>query len=110
MISPNERILIEIVKRNSKERAALYLEDYIQRNGFLSNEAGDIIKKLLEEKENEPKPKPDVVLITEVEQMIKEIENLPDIVHSDSIMDVEGVSWKPMKNEVIKIIKRTCDL
>ena len=110
MISPNERILIEIVKRNSKERAALYLEDYIQRNGFLSNEAGDIIKKLLEEKENEPKPKPDVVLITEVEQMIKEIENLPDIVYSDSIMDVEGVSWKPMKNEVIKIIKRTCDL
>lgn len=110
MISSNERILIEIAKRNSKERAALYLEDYIQRNGFLSNEAGDIIKKLLEEKENEPKPKPDVVLITEVEQMIKEIENLPDIVYSDSIMDVEGVSWKPMKNEVIKIIKRTCDL
>ena len=110
MISPNERILIEIVKRNSKERAALYLEDYIQRNGFLSNEAGDIVKKLLEEKENEPKPKPDVVLITEIEQMIKEIEGLPDIIYSDSIMDVEGVSWKPMKNEVIKIIKRTCDL
>lgn len=110
MISPNERILIEIVKRNSKERAVLYLEDYIQRNGFLSNEAGDIVKKLLEEKENEPKPKPDVVLITEIEQMIKEIEGLPDIIYSDSIMDVEGVSWKPMKNEVIKIIKRTCDL
>ena len=110
MISSNERILIEIVKRNSKERAAAYLQDYVQRNGFLNNEVGDIVKKLLEEKENEPKPKPDVVLITEVEQMIKEIENLPDIVYSDSIMDVKGVSWKPMKNEVIKIIKRTCDL
>lgn len=110
MISPNERILIEIVKRNSKERAAAYLQDYVQRNGFLNNEVGDIVEKLLEEKENEPKPKPDVVLITEVEQMIKEIEGLPDIIYSDSIMDVEGVSWKPMKNEVIKIIKRTCDL
>ncbi|WP_406543851.1 hypothetical protein [Pseudobutyrivibrio sp.] len=63
MISPNERILIEIQKRNSKERGALYLQDYIQRNGFLNNEVGDIVKKLLEEKENEPKPKPDVVLV-----------------------------------------------
>lgn len=106
MISPNERILIEIVKRNSKERAALYLEDYIQRNGFLSNEAGDIVKKILEEKQNEPKPKPDVVLITEVEQMIKEIEELPDTIYSDSIMDIEGVSWKYMKDKVLKIIHK----
>ena len=106
MITPNERILIEIVKRSSKERAAAYLQDYIQRNGFLNNEVGDIVKKLLEEKVNEPKPKPDVVLVTEVEQMIKEIENLPDIVYSDSIMDVEGVSWKYMKDKVINIIKK----
>lgn len=110
MISPNERILIEIVKRSSKERAAAYLQDYVQRNGFLNNEVGDIVKKLLEEKENEPKPKPDVVLITEVEQMIKEIEDLPDVIYSDSIMDVVGVSWRHMKDKVIEIIKRTCDL
>lgn len=106
MISSNERILIEIVKRNSKERAALYLQDYIQRNGFLSNEAGDIVKKILEEKQNEPKPKPDVVLITEVEQMIKEIEELPDIIYGDSIMDVKGFYWGGMKNKVIKIIHK----
>lgn len=110
MISPNERILIEIVKRNSKERAAAYLQDYVQRNGFLNNEVGDIVKKLLEEKENEPKPKPDVVLITEVEQMIKEIEDLQDVIYSDNIMDVVGVSWRHMKDKVIEIIKRTCDL
>lgn len=106
MISPNERILIEIVKRNSKERAAAYLQDYVQRNGFLNNEVGDIVKKLLEEKENEPKPKPDVVLITEVEQMIKEIEGLPDTIYSDSIMDVTGVSCKNMKDKVIEIIRK----
>ena len=106
MISPNERILIEIVKRSSKERAAASLQDYIQRNGFLNNEVGDIVKKLLEEKANEPKPKPDVVLITEIEQMIKEIENLPDTIYSDNIMDVTGVSWKYMKDKVIEIIKK----
>lgn len=106
MISPNERILIEIVKRSSKERAAVYLQDYVQRNGFLNNEVGDIVKKLLEEKENEPKPKPDVVLITEVEQMIKEIEELPDIIYGDSIMDVKGFYWGGMKNKVIKIIHK----
>lgn len=106
MISPNERILIEIVKRSSKERAAAYLQDYVQRNGFLNNEVGDIVKKLLEEKENEPKPKPDVVLITEVEQMIKEIESLPDTVYSDSIMDITPVSWRHMKDKVIEIIRK----
>lgn len=106
MISPNERILIEILKRSSKERAAAYLQDYVQRNGFLNNEVGDIVKKLLEEKENEPKPKPDVVLITEVEQMIKEIEELPDIIYGDSIMDVKGFYWGGMKNKVIKIIHK----
>lgn len=106
MISPNEAILIEIVRTNTKERAALYLEDYIQRNGFLSNEAGDIVKKILKEKENEPKPKPDVVLITEVEQMIKEIEELPDTIYSGSIMDVTGISCKKMKDKVIEIIRK----
>ena len=110
MISPNERILIEIVKRSSKERAAAYLQDYVQRNGFLNNEVGDIVKKLLEEKENEPKPKHDVVLITEVEQMIKEIENLPDTIYSNNIMDVIGISWKSMKNEVIKIIRKRIEV
>ena len=110
MISPNERILIEIVKRSSKERAAAYLQDYVQRHGFLNNEVGDIVKKLLEEKENELKPKPDVVLITEVEQMIKEIEDLPDVIYSDSITDVIGISWKSMKNEVIKIIRKRIEV
>lgn len=110
MLSPNERILIEIVKRNSKERAAAYLQDYIQRHGFLNNEVGDIVKKLLEEKENEPKPKPDVVLITEVEQMIKEIEELPNTIYSNNITDVIGISWKSMKNEVIKIIRKRIEV
>lgn len=50
MISPDEAILIEIVRVNTKEQAALYLEDYIQHNGFLSNEAGNIVKKILKEK------------------------------------------------------------
>ena len=109
MLNPNERILIEMVKRSSKERAAAYLQDYVQRHGFLNNEVGDIVKKLLDEKENEPKPKPDVVLITEVEQMIKEIENLPDTVYSDSIMDVVGVSWRHMKDKVIEIIRKYTD-
>ncbi|WP_406543853.1 hypothetical protein [Pseudobutyrivibrio sp.] len=38
--------------------------------------------------------------------MIKEIEELPDIIYSDSIMDIEGVSWKYMKDKVINIIKK----
>ena len=102
MISPNERILIEIVKRSSKERAAAYLQDYIQSNGFLSNEAGDIIKKLLKEKDD--KPKPDVN--PNIEQMIKEIEELPDTIYSGSIMDVTGVSCKNLKDKVIEIIRK----
>lgn len=109
MLSPNERILIEMVKRSSKERAAAYLQDYVQRHGFLNNEVGDIVKKLLDEKENEPKPKPDVVLITEVEQMIEEIESLPDTFYSDNIMDVTPVSWRHMKDKVIEIIRKYTD-
>lgn len=103
MISPNEAILIEIVRANTKERAALYLEDYIQRNGFLSNEAGDIVKKILKEK---VRPKPDAIPVIEIEEMIKEIKELPDTIYSNSIMDVEGTSWKYMKDKVIGIIKR----
>lgn len=50
-MNPKEEILIEIIKVNNKEMSALFLQDYIQRHGPLSNEAGDIVKKLLEEKE-----------------------------------------------------------
>ena len=50
MISTQETLLIEIVRVSSLDMAAIYLESYIQENGFLSNEAGDIVKKLLKEK------------------------------------------------------------
>jgi transcriptional accessory protein Tex/SPT6 len=102
MLNLNETILVEIVRVNTKEVAALYLQDYIQSNGFLSNEAGDIIKKLLKEKDD--KPKPDVK--PNIEQMIKEIEELPDTIYSGSIMDVTGVSCKNMKDKVIEIIRK----
>ncbi len=46
-----EQVLTAIIEANTKDMAILYLEDYIQRYGFLSDEAGDIVKKLLEEKE-----------------------------------------------------------
>lgn len=102
MLNLNETILVEIVRVNTKEVAALYLQNYIQSNGFLSNEAGDIIKKLLKEKDD--KPKPDVK--PNIEQMIKEIEELPDTIYSGSIMDVTGVSCKNMKDKVIEIIRK----
>lgn len=102
MLNLNEKILVEIVRVNTKEVAALYLQEYIQSNGFLSNEAGDIIKKLLKEKDD--KPKPDVK--PNIEQMIKEIEELPDTIYSGSIMDVTGVSCKNMKDKVIEIIRK----
>ena len=102
MLNLNETILVEIVRVNTKEVAALYLQEYIQSNGFLSNEAGDIIKKLLKEKDD--KPKPDVK--PNIEQMIKEIEELPDTIYSGSIMDVTGVSCKNMKDKVIEIIRK----
>lgn len=100
MISPNERILIEMVKRNSKERATAYLQDYIQRHGFLNNEVGDMVKKLLDEKANKPKAQ------SNIEQMIEEIESLPDTFYSDNIMDVTPVSWRHMKDKVIEIIRK----
>ena len=102
MLNLNETILVEIVRVNTKEVAALYLQDYIQSNGFLSYEAGDIIKKLLKEKDD--KPKPDVK--PNIEQMIKEIEERPDTIYSGSIMDVTGVSCKDMKEKVIEIIRK----
>ena len=102
MLNLNETILVEIVRVNTKEVAALYLQAYIQSNGFLSNEAGDIIKKLLKEKDD--KLKPDVK--PNIEQMIKEIEELPVTIYSGSIMDVTGVSCKNMKDKVIEIIRK----
>jgi hypothetical protein len=50
MISIQEALLIEIVRVNTLNMAAIYIENYIQHNGFLSDEAGDIVKKLLKEK------------------------------------------------------------
>lgn len=50
-MDPKEEILIEIIKVNDKERSALFLQDYIQRHEPLSNEAGDIVRKLIAEKE-----------------------------------------------------------
>lgn len=102
MISQDEAILIEIVRVNTKERAALYLEDYIQRYGFLSDEVGDIVKKILKKKDSESKP--DAIPVTEIEEIIKEIQELPDIIYGNSIMDVKGISWKCMRDRVIEII------
>lgn len=100
MLNPNERILIEMVKRNSKESAAAYLQDYIQLHGSLNNEVGDIVKKLLDEKANKPKAQ------SNIEQMIEEIESLPGTFYSDNIMDVTPVSWRHMKDKVIEIIRK----
>lgn len=82
--------------------AAIYLEDYIQQNGFLSNEAGDMVKEILKEKNSELKR--DAIPIAEIKEMIKEIQELPDIIYGDSIMDVKGISWKCMRDRVIEII------
>lgn len=46
-----EKYLIALIKANNLEVCALYLQDYIQRNGPVSNEAGDEIKKILAEKQ-----------------------------------------------------------
>jgi len=48
-----EQILIEILKANRLEVLVSYLQYYIKRNGFPSDEAWLIIKKLVEEKQNE---------------------------------------------------------
>ena len=49
-MTDKERVLIAIIEANTKDMAILYLQDYIQKNGFLSNEAGDEVKRLLEAK------------------------------------------------------------
>lgn len=105
MTSHREIVLMMVMKASKREDAAQVLTNYIETHGFVSDETAETIRKILEEKDKEPK-----ISVAEIKQTIKEIEDLPDIIYSDSIMDVEGVSWKPMKNEVIKIIKRTCDL
>ena len=46
-----EIIFIIIAVILLKEKSALFLQDYIQRHGPLSNEAGDIVRKLIKEKE-----------------------------------------------------------
>lgn len=51
-MTDSERVLIEIVRVNTLEMAIQYVQYYVQRNGFLSNEAGDEVKRLLEEKNN----------------------------------------------------------
>lgn len=94
-----EIILMMLMKANKKEDALVILEDYIQQNGPVSNETGETIKKILEEKERK-------IPISAIEQMIAEIKNLPDTVYSDNIMDVNGVSWKRLKDKVIEIINK----
>lgn len=50
-MSEKEEFLIAMVKANSKDMAIQYLQYYIQRNGFLSNEAGEEIRRILAEKD-----------------------------------------------------------
>ena len=50
-MTQSEKLLIAIIKINDLEACALVLQDYIQRNGPVSNEAGDEIKKILAEKQ-----------------------------------------------------------
>lgn len=47
-MNAKEKILIEIMKVNTKDMAVLYLESYIQENGFLSDEATKEVRKILE--------------------------------------------------------------
>lgn len=48
-----ERILIELIKASDKEHAALILESYIQQNGFLSDDVGEEVRRILENKKDE---------------------------------------------------------
>ena len=105
MTSHREIVLMMVMKASKREDAAQVLTNYIETHGFVSDETAETIRKILEEKDKEPK-----ISVTEIKQTIKEIEDLPDTVYSDNIMDVKGVSWKHMKDKVINIIKRTCDL
>lgn len=99
MTSHREIVLMMVMKASKREDAAQVLTNYIETHGFVSDETAETIRKILEEKDKEPK-----ISVAEIKQMIKEIEKLPDTVYSDSIMDVAGVSWKHMKDKVIEII------
>lgn len=46
----SEKLLIEIMQANRKDIAIIYLEDYIQIYGFLSDEAGREVRKIIKEK------------------------------------------------------------
>ena len=94
-----------IMKASKREDAAQVLTNYIETHGFVSDETAETIRKILEEKDKEPK-----ISVAEIKQTIKEIEDLPDTIYSDSIMDVKGFYWGDMKDKIIKIIKKTCDL
>lgn len=93
------------MKASKREDAAQVLTNYIETHGFVSDETAETIRKILEEKDKEPK-----ISVAEIKQTIKEIEDLPDTIYSDSIMDVKGFYWGDMKDKIIKIIKKTCDL
>lgn len=99
MTSHREIVLMMVMKASKREDAAQVLTNYIETHGFVSDETAKTIRKILEEKDKEPK-----ISVAEIKQTIKEIEDLPDTVYSDSIMDVAGVSWKHMKDKVIEII------
>lgn len=47
----SEKMLIATIKASNLEVCALFLQDYIQRNGPVSDEAGDEIRKILAEKQ-----------------------------------------------------------
>lgn len=105
MTSHREIVLMMVMKASKREDAAQVLTNYIETHGFVSDETAETIRKILEEKDKEPK-----ISVEEIKQTIKEIEDLPDTVYSDSITDVIGISWKSMKNEVIKIIRKRIEV
>lgn len=101
MTSHREIVLMMVMKASKREDAAQVLTNYIETHGFVSDETAETIRKILEEKDKEPK-----ISVAEIKQMIKEIEGLPDTIYSGSIMDVTGVSCKDMKEKVIEIIRK----
>lgn len=101
MTSHREIVLMMVMKASKREDAAQVLTNYIETHGFVSDETAETIRKILEEKDKEPK-----ISVAEIKQMIKEIEELPDTIYSGSIMDVTGVSCKNMKDKVIEIIRK----
>lgn len=54
MTREEEQFVIEVLKKiPTKNMAALFLESIIQEKGFFSEEAGDEIRKILEELQND---------------------------------------------------------